>query len=573
LLVQTKVVGRGAASIASHLGLTELVATSPEQYVQIAADLAHDRARLRELRSSLRARMERSPLMDAPRFARNMERLYRDAWQSWCASPDSVPARLTRGEELLAAGRIEEAISWLQQAYSVAEDDAAHRAAVLIHLVKAFMEAGRVDESVSLLRRCLEIREIAEVRSLLLHTLNYDPRADDTLIGQEARKWDELHGAPLLQKGTVFANDVQPDRRLRIGYVSCHFNNHVHRFYLSPLLEHHDHRDFEIFCYSSVVRPDNETDRMRSLVDQWRDVSTLDDESVAITIRQDGIDILLDLEMHGAGNRLAVFARKPAPIQMCWLAYPGTTGLSAMDYRMTDANLERGEPSAFKERPLILPDTFWCYDPLTEPIDPGPVPSEASGYVTFGCLNHFVKLHDAVLEVWSRVLHRVPGSRIALLVSHDETREQVARTLAKLRIERSRIQFIGRLPRPQYLALYQGIDICLDPFPCGGHTTSLDASWMGVPVVTLHVPDKIVGRAGACFAKNLELDDLVASNVDDYVSIATSLAVDRSRLRGLRADLRRRMEASPLMDGRRFARNMESLYRRAWQEWCRSILR
>jgi predicted O-linked N-acetylglucosamine transferase (SPINDLY family) len=571
LLAKSKVVGRGGASIASNLGVTELVATSPEEYVRIAADLAHDRPRLRDLRSSLRGRMERSPLMDAPRFARNMERLYRDAWRSWCASPDSVPARTLRADALLAGGRIEEAIACLQEASFLAANDPAHTAAVLIHLVKAFMEAGRVEESVALLRRCLEIREIAEVRSLLLHTLNYDPGSDDALIALEARKWDELHGTPLRPTGIVFVNDRQPDRRLRIGYVSAHVNNHVHLFYLNPLFANHDHRAFEIFCYSCVERPDKETDRLRSLVDQWRDVSTLDDDALAVTIRQDGIDILLDLEMHSATNRLPVFARKPAPIQMCWLAYPGTTGLSAIDYRITDANLEEGRPSPFIERPLILPDTFWCYDPRIESIDPGPVPSDASGHITFGCLNHFVKLNDALLEVWSRVLRRVADSRIALLVPHDETRAQVARSLAELGVERGRIEFIGRLPRAQYLARYQSIDISLDPFPCGGHTTGLDALWMGVPVVTLNVPDKIVGRAGLCFAKNLDLGELVASHVDEYVDIAVSLAGDRSRLQRYRAELRRRMEASPLMDGRRFARNMESLYRHAWLDWCRSI--
>jgi predicted O-linked N-acetylglucosamine transferase (SPINDLY family) len=478
------------------------------------------------------------------------------------ADPSSVLARVMLADLLQESNRLDEAATLLEQASLLEPSDFA----LLVRLVEVLIPSGRIEEAVGVLRRCLAMREVPAVRSLLLQTLNYHPSCADQEIDLEARRWDATHGEGA-RASEPFANDPSPDRRLRIGYVSAHFTNHSHRFFLNPLFSNHDHEGFEIFCYANIDRPDDETARLRSLVDHWRETLALDDNAMAELIRRDRIDLLVDLDMHAANNRLLVFARKPAPIQMCWLAYPGTTGLSAMDYRISDPHLDP-EPADHAERTLCLPDTFWCYDPLENGPAVGPLPSDSAGFIRFGSLNDYVKISSGTLDVWSEVLRSVPTAKLTLLLPPGDVRLRMLDQFMRRGIEPSRVEALDRHPRVQYLSSYQRMDICLDPFPYSGHTTSLDALWMGVPVVTFRVPNRVVGRGGACFLSNLALNELIANTSGEYVRIATELAADRPRLRELRASLRSRIEASPLMDGRRFARNLEDGYRRAWVEWC-----
>jgi predicted O-linked N-acetylglucosamine transferase (SPINDLY family) len=334
------------------------------------------------------------------------------------------------------------------------------------------------------------------------------------------------------------------------------------------LLAAHDHERFEIFCYSNVANPDATTDELRGHADAWRSITGVSDEDAARQIAADRIDVLVDLTMHMEGGRLPLFASKPAPVQICWLAYPGTTGLHAIDYRVTDPHLDPpgSDQSVYVERPLLLPDTFWCYASRCS-ANVGPLPADRTGVVTFGCLNNFAKVNGDVLDLWARVLGEVEGSRLVLLAPEGTARDRVRGRLEGAGVDAARIEFVGRRPQLDYMESYQGIDVALDTFPYGGHTTSLDALWMGVPVVTL-VGDTVVGRAGVCYATNLGLPELLAHTADDFVRIARELATDRDRLRALRASLRARIEASPLMDAPRFARNLEAAYRGAWREWC-----
>jgi len=274
------------------------------------------------------------------------------------------------------------------------------------------------------------------------------------------------------------------------------------------------------------------------------------DEQLAARIRDDRIDILIDLTMHMAGNRLLVFARKPAPIQVSWLAYPGTTGLSTMDYRLTDPYLDPHgrHDEDYSERSTRLPDTFWCYDPLASEPAVGPLPALETRQITFGSFNDFVKVNDQVLKLWAEVMHAVERSRLVLLAPEGIARTRALKTLDHCGIAADRVEFAKFVPRPQYLRQYERIDIALDPVPYNGHTTSLDAMWMGVPVVTL-VGTRVVGRAGLSQLTNLELTDLVAHTSEQYVRIAAELAKDLPRLAELRKTLRQRMEVSPLMDG------------------------
>jgi protein O-GlcNAc transferase len=272
-------------------------------------------------------------------------------------------------------------------------------------------------------------------------------------------------------------------------------------------------------------------------------------------VRAHGIDILVDLTMHMSVSQLMLFARKPAPVQIAWLAYPGTTGLAAMDYRVTDPHLDPPGASAqpYSEASLVMPESFWCYEAGSDAPDVAPLPARERGHVTFGCLNSFWKLNDA--------------SRFLLLAPEGSARKHLLAVLERSGVAAERIQFASRRPRAEYLTLYGGIDICLDALPYNGHTTSLDAFYMGVPVVTL-VGDTIVGRAGLCQARNLDLPELVAETPDSFVNAAVTLAQDLERLAALRSGLRDRMRRSPLMDAPRFARNLERLYREAFQRWA-----
>jgi predicted O-linked N-acetylglucosamine transferase (SPINDLY family) len=436
-------------------------------------------------------------------------------------------------------------------------------------LVDACLTSGLVDQAVPALRRCLDVEEIPPIRSLLVLTLAYDPNADDRAIAEEAKTWDRLHGAQLTSRARPHANDRSPRRRLRVGYVSS-FRDGGHKWFLGPLWSNHDKSELEVFCYSGAAAPDPDIDRLRPFVDTWRETARLDDRAMVARIRDDAIDVLVDLNMHTVGGRLAVFARKPAPVQICWLAYPGTTGLGAMDYRVTDPHLDPAadDASFYSERSLRLPETFWCYEPGPSTPDVGPLPALEQGRVTFGCLNSHAKLNSGAFALWARILEGVSGSSLLLLAPPNDMRERVSTYFADRGVDPARIVFVTTAARAAYLAYYQRTDIGLDPFPCNGHTTTLDALWMGVPVVTLRMARKVVGRAGATLAANVGMPELVADTADEYVRIAVELAADRSRLRDRRSALRGRLQASPLMDGRRFAKNMEALFREAWGRWC-----
>jgi predicted O-linked N-acetylglucosamine transferase (SPINDLY family) len=364
-------------------------------------------------------------------------------------------------------------------------------------------------------------------------------------------------------------NDRSTDRRLRVGYVSPDFRSHVVGRNLLPLFQEHDHQRFEILCYADTRRPDELTNRFRGYADAWRDTAGLTDGQLAERIREDRVDILVDLTVHMAHNRLLVFARKPCPVQVTFAGYPGTTGLSTIDYRLTDPYLDPPElyDHDYSEESIRLPDSFWCYDPLQSEPAVNALPAREKGYISFGCLNNFCKVNTPVLKIWARVLKAVDRSRLMILAGEGTHRQHTLDLLVEEGVARDRVTFVARRPRAQYLRYYHDIDVGLDTVPYNGHTTSLDSFWMGVPVVTLVGPT-VVGRAGLCQLMNLGLPELIASSPEQYVHVAAELAQDLCRLSELRATLRDRMQASPLMDAPRFARNIEAAYREMWRRWC-----
>jgi predicted O-linked N-acetylglucosamine transferase (SPINDLY family) len=311
--------------------------------------------------------------------------------------------------------------------------------------------------------------------------------------------------------------------------------------------------------------------RLSKLAHHWINITGLSDERVAEMIRADKIDILVDLSGHTSGPRLLVLARKPAPVQVSYLGYPNTTGMDAIDYALTDAHIDPpGESEPYNSETLIrLPDTFACYTPPADAPQVSPLPALSNGSVTFASLNILAKINAGVIDVWAKLLERVPGSRLLMAtrgLQCPECQSPLREAFSARGVAPERLEFAGWLPTPQYLALHDRIDILLDPFPINGHTITCHAAWMGVPAVSL-LGHTRAGRLGAGVLRNLGLAELLANNTDQYISIASSLATDLPRLASLRTGLRQRMSESPLMAPTRLARHVEAAYRTMWHNW------
>ena len=471
-----------------------------------------------------------------------------------------------------AQGRLTAAIGALRRAVKIRPDFAeAHN-----NLGNALKNVGRLEEAVESYQRAVTLwPTYAEAHSNLLLLLHYCPRYDAAAILQQMRGWDQQHAQPLRACIQPHANDPSPQRRLRIGYVSPDFCGHIVGLNLLPLFREHDHQSLEVFCYANLSGSDPFTEYFRKYCDGWRCIAAVDDPRAAQMIRDDKIDLLVDLAGHTANNRLPLFARKPAPIQVTFGGYPGGTGLSTMDYHLTDPYLDPPgmTESHYVERLLRLPDSFWCYDPEVMHAAPDPevsaLPALMTGAITFGCLSNFCKVNDPTLQLWAKVLAAMPASQLLLMVPPGPPRHHVANVLAEHGVAPQRVEFVGYQSRDLYLQTYHRIDLGLDTLPYNGHTTSLDAMWMGVPVITL-VGSTAVGRAGFSQLSNLGLQALVANTEDQFVRIATTLANDLPSLVELRASMRQRIRQSPLTDAKRFARNVESAYRQMWLRWCQS---
>ena len=469
------------------------------------------------------------------------------------------------GCALRLGGEPEAAVDMLKKAVLLRPDSAD----AYNDLGNALKGLGRLDEALESYDRALAAQpQDWTALSNRIFLIHYHADYDGARILQEHREWDRRFAQPLKDEILPHANGRDPERRLRIGYVSPDYRRHCQSCFTIPLLSHHDHSQFEIFCYANVPMPDEITRRIQTYADGWRSTVKMSDAQVAEMVRADGIDILVDLTMHMCDCRPLAFARKPAPIQVAWLAYPGTTGLAAMDYRFTDPYLDpAGSDVNYSEQSIRLPDTFWCYDPLTDEPEANPLPALTTGRITFACLNNYCKVTDRTLALWAGVLAAVPQSRLILLCPPGEHRKMV---LKKLNVEADRLEFLGYQPRLQYLHSYHRIDVGLDTFPYNGHTTSLDSLWMGVPVVSL-MGQTAVSRAGFSQASNLGLaEELVARTPQEFVALAARLAGDLPALSRWRSTLRRRFEQSPLMDGRRFARGVEAAYRDLWKRWCQN---
>ncbi len=435
----------------------------------------------------------------------------------------------------------------------------------------SFHSQGRGREAIDSYRRwCELVPQDARPHSDVLYVLNFEPDVDPQELFEQHLQWARRFAEPLTAQAAPHDNDPTPDRRLRVGYVSPHFRQHAVNFFTEPILLAHDHEQFEIYCYSSVAQPDDVTARLEASVDHWRDVCRESDEAVAQLVRDDRIDILVDLSGHMGVNRLLTFARKPAPIQVTYIGYQNTTGMSAMDYRLTDERADPpGETDQFYTEQLVrLPRSYFCYQPAPAP-DVSPSPAIANGWVTFGSFNNYAKVTPRVVDAWLEILSRVPRSRIIVLAYSPGYLERHWHALAERKgISADRIELVNRRPREDYLRLIERTDIALDPFPANGHTTTCDAIWMGVPIVMLE-GRVYISRYGGTALAHVGLEDLIGKSVDEYIDIAARLAGDLKRLASLRQTLRQTFSESVLTDADGFTRNLEAVYRQMWHRWCR----
>lgn len=517
-------------------------------------------------------------------------------------APRLAPAHQNLGAALAAQEKLEEAIAAEKRAIKLAPESAAawnnravfegsggdfgsaRRAALralqleadhpdaLNTLAQIRLEEGDAAMAVGLVRRVLAGQpQHRAAGGALLMDQNYLPAAADRTEIADAKRI----AAHLRPDGPAFSfehHDRDPARRLRIGYVSADFRQHSCAAFIKPLFASHDPAEVDIFAYSENPRDDEVTTAIRSHVREWRPIVGLGDPAVAELIHRDAIDILVDLSGHTAGNRLPVFALKPAPVQVTWLGYPNTTGLTAIDYRITDAYADppdSGVDGAYSERLWRLPECFLTYRP--DPAAPPVGDSRAGSSVTFGSFNHVPKVTPEVVALWSKILAAVPDSRLVMKAKRlgdADVRRRYAALFAAHGIANDRLEFVAWQRAPSdHLGLYRDIDIALDPFPYNGTTTTCEALWMGVPVITLS-GNCHAGRVGTSLLHAAGLPTLITHSTAEYVERAIWLARASDERSALRSGLRQKLVASSLCDAPAFARRLETAFREMWRGWC-----
>ncbi len=515
------------------------------------------------------------------------------------ARPEFPQALVVRSNVLDALERRDDAIEAMRAALALQPDDAGG----WFNLALMLQKAGRPDEAAPALEQSVQrvpdnlaslelsmrirlVQGFSEEALTLLQTITRrDPtgwahRSFELMVMNNV---EDITPQQLFQRHLDFGRDMEravpvrfdrwpargdAGRRLRIGYVSRDLQMHPVSFFLAPVIEHHDRSRVEVFCYSYGDSRDQLTERLRKATDHWRECGALSDDAFADAIHADGIDVLVDLVGHTGQPRLGIFCQRPAPVQVSWLGYLSTTGLARIDYRLSD---DRADPPALAqpmhtERLVALPASQWCYQPLHDvPVDLAP-PFERNGHVTFGSFNATTKVTKPMCRRWAQVLLRVPGARLLIGdVKSDRRKTEVRAEFERLGVAADRIEFLPRVSVDKYLDLYNRVDIAFDTYPYGGGTTTLDALWMGAPVVAA-MGGSSVSRSAASVLRYLGMDEWIAADIDGYVDLAVARANDLDGLRHQRRTLRERMAGSALTDVPRFVRDLEAAYRAMWLE-------
>ena len=481
--------------------------------------------------------------------------------------PDYAEAHYNQGLVLQELGQLDEAVANYRRALEIKPDYAEAQC----NLGLALTDLGQLDDAVSSYRRALEIKpDYVLAHDNLLFALNYHPDLSAEEIYRAYREYDTSFGIPLRSTWRLHNNDQNPDRRLRVGYVSPDFRRHACRSFLEPLLAHHDKRQVEIYAYAELVKEDEVTARYKSYVDHWITTKGMSDEALAERIRSDGIDILVDLAGHTAGNRLLTFARKPAPVSLSWgMGYGYTTGLSAIDYYLTDeVSVPIGSEGLFGEQPWRVAHPDRSYRPAGTMGEVSSLPAQERGYITYGTMTRAVRVNYRMVRVWAKILHVVPSSHLVIDSANFKDpvmQERVAARFTEHGISRERLEIGFRSPPWDTL---RGIDIGLDCFPQNSGTTLFESLYMGVPYITL-AGRPSVGRLGSSILRAAGHPEWIAESEDEYVAKAVELASDVVRLSEIRSALRGQMEAGPLRDEAGFARKVETAYREMFEKWAR----
>jgi len=475
------------------------------------------------------------------------------------------------GAVLKNSGYVDQAAEYFQKALAINPQLPAYA-----NYAATLSDQGRFNESIATYREGLRRHPLDPAGySNMLLTLNYiaDSRPDS--VFKEHRGWIKTLGNHV-PRTTQHSNARDAKKKLRIGYVSSDFRTHSVANYIEPILAAHSRENVAVYCYASVPRPDETTRRLKSLSDYWRNTTTLNPHQLAEQVLSDHIDILVDLAGHTAHNRLPVFALKPAPVQVTYLGYPNTTGLDTIDYRLTDDIADPpGEEEFYTEQLIRLPGCFLCYQPPITAPEVAILPAETAGYITFGSFNNLSKINNDVISLWGKILRSVPNSLMLLKnpALTDPARRSHYQALFKNHgIEPDRIKLRGHTPtREEHLGTYAEVDIALDTFPYNGTTTTCEALYMGVPVITLSGKSHR-NRVGASLLESIDKTQWVAKSQDDYVSIATSLASNVQELADIRHQLRTQLLASDLCNAENFTENLELAYRNMWHNWCHTLI-
>ncbi len=431
---------------------------------------------------------------------------------------------------------------------------------------------GKLDEALRHWKQAIEISPDFDVaHSNRLLCMNYDAGCTREELAEAHRAWGRrVANRPAKKAGVNPATtEERQAKRLRVGYVSADFRGHPVASFAEPIVTSHDPDRIEVTCYSCTPAEDEITARFKASAARWRDVKKLSDDALAQAIRDDEIDILIDLSGHTGGTRLGVFAQKPAPVQVTWIGYPNTTGLATMDWRITDAYADPPglTESLHTEQLARMPKSFLCFQAPTGTPEPRPVPPNAEGYFTFGAFNNLIKIGPQGVAAWSRILLELPESRLLMKnasLANDRVRARVEGMFAAHGVSADRLQLMGRVSREAHFALFNQIGLHLDPFPYNGTATTFEASWMGVPTLTL-AGDRHAARVGVSHNMNLGLPELIGESVDDYVGKAVEFGRDPTRLRDLKVGFRERLQASPLMDHAAATRALECIFHDMWR--------
>lgn len=470
--------------------------------------------------------------------------------------PDWVEARYNYGTTLMTLGREADAEAALRRV--VALDPG--MLATYRMLGSLLHKQGRIAEALALLEAARERHpRDFDLASFELFLLNFSPDIADAALFERHRAFGERLEAA---QPPAFSFAPRQGGRLRVGYVSSELSYHPVGQFLLPVLERHDRSRFEAFCYSTSAKSDDFTRRLAASADGWRDAAALSDAALAERIHGDRIDILVDLAGHSGISRLGVFARRPAPVQAAWLGYLNTTGLTRIGYRLTDAAADpEGSEAAHTETLVRLPGAQWCYRPFVESAHAAAPPVARSGEVTFGSFAQAAKLSSLTLSLWAEILRALPRARLRVAgVAAGRAADDLLRVLEHAGVARPRVTLLPFLPLREYLAQFDEVDIALDPQPYSGGTTTCDALWMGVPVLTFPGRDRPVSRSASSILRAVGLHDWVAADAADYVRRGIAFAGQPATLGALRGSLRARLRASPLMDEAAFTRGLEQAY-------------